>query len=148
MPSGLYLPRYLIAERRGKPVNVVFYFCKRTNHILVGADEKTPMHPALIQRGYEKVVCRDAHTVDLWSQKLRDQEMRDQDIERQKQEEMEGPTRTYLRHWIQERISSAPDQFSRDAARYYLEKMDRQETERAKHRRISYQHCEAAEDGK
>jgi hypothetical protein len=145
VPSGLYLPRYLVQGR--KPTAIVFYYCSRTDRILVGAPEVFPVPKPLADEGYQKIVCRSAHDVEVWSKKLQKQEARDQEIEKTARHGIEGPMRDKLRSEVVYARDHASNAFNRDALQHYLEEIDRADSRREKETSISYMHCEAAEEG-
>lgn len=142
--GGLWIPDHL--KPAHKPVNIVFWFSKRLNHINVGLPEQYPIPRVLVNLGFEKVVCRTAHDVDLWSQKLRDQEKRDSEMSDEQRYEFEGPLRAELRKDLVSRMLNSRNQLNRDFCKAALQRMDDDE-EKHKLKRESYMHCEAAEDG-
>lgn len=143
--TGLWIPDHL--KPAHKPVNIVFWFSKRLNRINVGLPEQYPIPQVLVNLGFEKVVCRSAHEVDLWSQKLRDQERRDEEMTDEQREMFEGPLRAELRKELVHKMMHSRNQVNKDFCRAALARMDEDE-ERRKLKRISFQHIEGFEDGK
>jgi len=142
MPSGLWLPRRYL-----KPTAIVFWYSEKLNRIRVGAPEAYPVPEHLQYEGYNKIVCRNAHEVEVWSQKLRDQERRDKEIEDAKREAIEGPIRDAIRSELVYKRDHARNAINRDAMQRAIENHDEAEDRRRKETSISYMHVEAAEDG-
>jgi len=143
--AGLWIPDHL--KPAHKPVNVVFWYSKRLNRINVGLPEQYPVPQVLANIGFEKIVCRSAHDVDLWSQKMRDQETRDEELTDEQRELFEGPLRAELRKDLVYKMMHSRNQVNRDFCRAALQKMDDDEARR-KVKRESIMHAEGFEDGK
>jgi len=143
--TGLWIPDHL--KPAHKPVNIVFWFSRKLNRINVGLPEQYPIPRVLVNLGFEKIVCRNAHDVDLWSQKLRDQERRDEEMTDEQREMFEGPLRAELRKELVSKMMNSRNAINRDFCRAALQKMDEDEARR-KVKRESFMHVEAAEDGK
>ena len=143
--GGLWIPDHL--KPAHKPVNIVFWFSRKLNRINVGLPEQYPIPRVLLNLGFEKVVCRSAHDVDLWSQKLRDQEKRDSEMSDEERYNFEGPLRAELRKDLVSRMLNSRNQFNRDFCKAALQRMD-DEDAKQKMKRISFQHVEGFEDGK
>jgi len=141
MPSGLWLPRRYL-----KPTSVVFYWNQTTNHIINAIlPEIYPVPYPFNEQGYQKIVCRSAHELQIWSQKLRDQERREQEIEQAHRKAIEAPVRDALRRELIDAARNAHDNLNRDAARHALAKVDEMEGDQQR-TRTSYQHMEAREE--
>jgi len=143
--AGIWVPRDLApAVRR---VAVVFYHSKKLNRIVVGAPEEYPVPKVMQAMGFNKVVCRSAHEVEVWSQKLRDQERRDEEMTDAEREAFEGPLRAQLRADLMNRMANSRNAVNREFCRQALENMDAAE-ERQRTKRESMMHCEGFEAGK
>lgn len=142
--AGIWVPDHLKGGR--KFVAVVFYFNRKINRMLVGAPEQFPIPRLLRNAGYEKIVCRNAHDVDLWSQKMREQERRDEEMTEQQRDAFEGPLRALLRQELVTKMLNSRNAVNREFCRAALQRMDEDEARR-KVRRESWMHIEAAEDG-
>jgi hypothetical protein len=142
MPSGLWLPR-----RYCKPTSVVFYHNPKTNHIINGFPDIYPLPDYYAVRGYQKVVCRDAHTMEIWSEKLRDQERREKEIEDAKREAIEGPVRDALRQQMVHTRDHTTDPKNREFLRRAVENAEEYDRQREKETRTSFQHMEGFEEG-
>jgi hypothetical protein len=143
--AGLWIPNHL--KPAHKPVAIVFWFSRKLNRINIGLPEQYPVPAILANLGFEKIVCRNAHDVDLWSQKVRDQEKRDSEMSDEQRYAFEGPLRAELRKDLVSKMINSRNQLNRDFCRAALQRMDEDE---AKHKmdRVSFQHVEAFEDGK
>lgn len=145
MPSGLWLPRRYVQAR--KPVATVFYYSQRLDRILNGFPEPFPVPHALAEEGYNKIVCRNAHEVEIWSERLRQQERRDREMEAMKREAIEGPIRDALRAELVYSRDHARDAKNRDAMQRAIENADTYQHQREKETSISYMHAEGYEEG-
>jgi hypothetical protein len=142
MASGLWLPRRYL-----KPVATVFWYSEKLDRIRVGAPEVFPIPQELQAEGYNKIVCRNAHEVEIWSQKLRDQERRDKEIEDAKREAIEGPIRDAIRSELVYKRDHARNAINRDAMQRAIENHDEAEDRRRSEKSISYMHSEGYEEG-
>lgn len=137
----------------GKPkparkfIAIVFWFSKKLNHIRVGAPEFYPIPRNLVLLGYEQIVCRTAHDVDRWSQKLRDQERRQREQSDAQRDAFEGPILTKMRDDLHHQMANARNAINREFVRQALVKLDEYQDRRLKEKIESYMHVEAAEDG-
>lgn len=143
--SGLWIPKHLKGGR--KAVSVVFWFSERLNRVQVGLPENYPVPIVLANLGFNKVVCRSAHEVEIWSQKMRDQERRDEEMTDEQRDAFEGPLRAELRKELVSHMMNSRNAVNRDFCRAALNKMDDDE-KRRKVKRDSWMHQEAAESGK
>jgi hypothetical protein len=144
--SGIFVPDHLWKPAR-KFVAVVFYFHTQSNRIAVGAPDEYPIPKLLARAGWEKIVCRTAHDVDLWSQKMRDQDRRDEEMTEEQREAFEAPLRALLRQELVTKMLNARTPINREFCRAALQKIDEDEARR-KIRRESYMHAEAYESNK
>jgi hypothetical protein len=144
--ADLYIPKHL-AKPAHKPIAVVFWFSTKVNRILIGLPEAHPIPPILRNLGFNKVVCRSAREVEIWSQKMRDQERRDEEMTDEQREAFEGPLRAELRKDLVSRMLNSRNAVNREFCRQALLNMDAEE-ERQKHKRESLMHIEGYEDGK
>ncbi len=138
--TELWLPKHLRPAR--KPIAVVFYYSKTLDRIMVGFPENYPA-----PKGFEKIVCRTAHDVEIWSEKMRQQDKRDEEMTEEQRELVEGPIREYARKQLLHLMANARNSINKEFCRVALAKMDA-DAEKRKMKRESYQHIEAFEDGK
>lgn len=143
--TGLLIPEHLKGGQ--KRVAVVFYHSKKLNHITIGAPENYPVPQIMVNLGYDKVVCRNAHDVELWSAKMRDQERREAEKTDEEREAFEGPLRDMLRKDLVSRMMNAKDAVNREFCRQSIAQIDAKAEEAKKMKRVSFMHAEAAEDG-
>ena len=143
--TGLIIPSHLKGGQ--KRVAVVFYYSKKLNHITVGAPEQYPVPPIMANWGYDKVICRNAHDVELWSAKLRDQERREAEKTDEEREAFEGPLRDLLRKDLVTRMMNAKDNTNREFCRQAIAQIDKKAEEVKKMKRESFQHIEGYTDG-
>lgn len=146
MHSGLWIPRHLKPAR--KTIAVVFWHSPKINRIVVGLPEQYPIPAVLVAQGFQKVVCRSAHEVELWSQKLRDQERRDAEMTDEERERFEGPIRAQMRAELVHLRDNARNAFNRDFCQRAIDQIDAMTEAASKVNRESYMHIEAFEDGK
>ncbi len=106
------------------------------------------MPQIMVNWGYEKIVCRSAHQVEIWSQKMRDQERRESEQTDEQREAFEAPLRSLLRADLVTRMLNAKDAKNREFCRWSIEQIDKKEEERRKMKRESFQHIEGYESGK
>lgn len=132
---------------RRKPIAVVFYYSALLDHIRIGYPEMFPVPDVLQLQGYEKVVCRNAHQVQLCSDKLRAQERRDEEKVTEQRAAFEEPLLNILRRDLHYLKATARNPMNRDMCQKALDKMEEYERKN-KMNRTSYQHIEAFEDGK
>ena len=137
--SSVWVPRHL--KPSNKIVNVVFYYSKTFDRILVGFPENYP-----VPHGFEKIVCHSAHDVELWSERLRKQERRDEEIKDEEREAIEAPVREYARRELQHLMANARNNVNRDFCRQALARIDEME-KKAKMKRESFMHVEGYTDG-
>lgn len=142
--SGLWIPRHLKQAR--KTIAVTFWYSAKLDRILVGLPEQYPIPPVLQAQGFNKIVCRSAREVEIWSAKLRDQERREAEMTDEQRESVEGPLRAQLRRELVHLRDNARNAFNRDFCQHALDQIDEIEAKQ-KEKRESYMHCEAAEDG-
>ncbi len=87
MPSGLLLPRkYAQME---KPI--VFWFSSKLDHIMLPA---SPVAPP--PSGYQRIECRHAHEVSMWSRRLHRQEVRIYEMSDLERYEYEGKIQSHI----------------------------------------------------
>lgn len=144
MSANLWLPSHL--KPAHKPVSIVFWFSQKLNHIRVGMPEQYPIPPILAQMGYNKIVCRSAREVEIWSQKLRDQERIEAEMTDEQREAFEAPIRAQLRAELVTKMLNSRNATNREFCRWALQRMDDDE-EKRRVKKESYMHVESAEDG-
>ncbi len=142
--SGIWVPNHVKPGR--KFVAIVFWFSKKLNHIRVGLPEAYPVPPVLAKMGYEKIVCRNAHDVDRWSEKMRAQERREEEMTEEQRDAFEAPLRAALRKDLVDKMMHSRNPMNRDFCRAALKKIDEDESRR-KMKRESLMHVEGFEDG-
>lgn len=144
--AGVYVPKYL-AKPAHRAMAVVFWHSAKLDRVVVGLPEQYPVPAVLEKLGFQKVVCRSAHEVEIWSEKLRAQERRDEERTDVEREMFEAPLVAIIRSDIRARMIASPNAITREFCRNALEQMDRRERENQL-KRVSFQHSEAYEDGK
>src|SRR5215468_6588785 len=132
-------------EKYRKPVKTCFYYHPGTGRIEVGFPEEFDIPEPYKSQGYQKLIARDAHTLGIISEKMRDQDARDMEQSEAQRELVEAPIRQQLRAHLHFLRDHARDAFQRDAIRRLLDKLDLLEKRRrdALYNRLSYMHCEA-----
>lgn len=136
-------------DRRGKPVSTTFYYSPKLDRIEVGLPEAFAVPAEMAADGFQKVVCRSAHEVEIWSKKMADQDRRDMETAQATREIVEGPVQKMLRDNIHYLIAHAPSARQRTQARHLLKKMDLLEKRKLErlYERVTYMHQEAYEEG-
>lgn len=137
--ADVWVPRHL--KPANKPVNVVFYYSRKLNKILIGFPEEYPA-----PNGFEKIVCRSAHEVEIWSQRLREQERREEEMTDEAREAIEGPLRQYARQELQRLMANARNSLNREFCRQALLRIDEMERKN-KMKRETFMHAEGYTDG-
>jgi hypothetical protein len=137
---------YVPSSQAKQAISVTFWHSQKENRILNGLPEEYPIPPFMQLRGYNKVVCRSAHEVEIWSQKLRDQERRDEEMTDVKREMIEGPMRQAARAELLRLASNARNQLNRDFCLFAIQQIDAK-TAQMKVKRESFQHMEGYETG-
>lgn len=137
-------------DKYRKPIKTCFYRHPVTGRIEVGFPEEFDIPEPFKSQGYQKLVARDAHTLGIISQKMRDQDARDMEQSEAKRELVEAPMRQMLRDHLNFLRHHARDAFQRNAIRRLIQKLDLLEERRrdALYNRLSYMHQEGYEDGK
>lgn len=143
--SNLWIPKHLRPAQ--KRLAVVFYVQPSSGRIEVGFPEMFPVPKSLAQIGFQKVVCRTAADLELWSQKKRDQERRDEEMTDEQREAFEGPIRAWARQQLVTSYMNARNAINKEFCRQALEKLDEDE-KRRKMKRESFMHIEGFESGK
>jgi hypothetical protein len=143
--ADLWIPAHL--KPAHKAIAIVFWHSQKLNRIVVGLPEQYPVPAVLQQLGFNKVVCRSAHDVEIWSQKMRDQDRRDEEMTDEQREAFEGPIRQAIRADLHWKMMNSRNAINREFCRQALVKMEEDE-KKHKSQRESYMHVEAAEDGK
>jgi hypothetical protein len=144
--AGIWVPDKL--KPANKVVNIVFWFSRKLDHIRVGAPEWYPIPKNLVLLGYEKIVCRTAHDVEKWSQKMRDQDKRERERSDEQRDAFEGPILAKMRSDLHHQMANARNAVNREFCRQALVKLDEYQDRRLKEKIESYMHVEFAEDGK
>lgn len=142
--SGLWIPKHLQGGQ--KKISVVFYYQRSTGHISPGFPENFPLPKLLKNEGFEKIVCRTVHEVELWDKKCREQERREQEMTDEQREAVEGPIRAKARADLVSHMMNSRNALNREFCRQALLKLDEHE-ERMKMKRESFQHLVGYEDG-
>jgi len=143
--AGLWIPDHL--KPAHKTIAIVFWHSQKLNRIVVGLPEAYPVPKILQDLGFNKVVCRTARDVEIWSQKMRDQEKRDEEMTDEQREAFEGPIRQKIRADLHYRMVNSRNALNREFCRQALQKMD-QDEQKNRVTRDSWMHVEAHEDGK
>jgi hypothetical protein len=143
--ADLWIPSHL--KPANKPVSIVFWHSQKLNRIVVGLPEQYPVPSVLRHMGFNKVVCRTAHDVEIWSQKMRDQDRRDEEMTDAEREAFEAPLRQQIRADLQWKMMNSRNAINKEFCRQALIKMDEDE-QKHKVTRESFMHVEAHESGK
>jgi hypothetical protein len=130
-----------------KRIAVVFYFNATSQRIIVGFPENFPIPASYAKAEYQKIVCRSAHELEIWSKKLRDQERRDEEMTDEEREAFEGPIRAWARAELVTSMMNARNPINKEFCRFALEKLDEDERRR-KMKKESFMHIEGFESGK
>lgn len=136
--SKLILPRHLRNAQMSKPV--VFWFSKKLDHILLPA---SPVAPA--PKGYERIECRHANEVDLWSNRLRAQEKRIREMTDEERYNFEEPIRAHMLRELRANLAKAKDPVNREFLSRSIEMIERKREQRRKEFVETYMHAEGHE---
>jgi hypothetical protein len=87
---------------------IVFWYSKQLQHIMV-----PPSHVVPEPIGYERIECRHAHEVDLWSNRLRQQEQRVHQMTLEERYNFEEPIRQHMMDELRKNLRDAKDPTNR-----------------------------------
>jgi hypothetical protein len=136
--SELILPRHICNAQMSKPV--VFWFSKKLSHMMCPA---SPLAPA--PAGYERIECRHAHEVDLWSNRLRAQEKRIREMTDEERYNFEEPIRAHMLSELRANLQKATDPVNREFLARSIEMIERKREQRRKEFVETAMHCEREE---
>ncbi|SRR6266481_2200966 len=122
MPSGLLLPRQY--AQMEKPV--VFWFCPKLDHIMLPASTVAPP-----PSGYQKIECRHAYEVEIWSRRLRSQEQRFFEMTDLERFEYEGKIQSHIIEEMEVCLHAATDSRNKQFMQWFI---DRAKAQRASRR--------------
>lgn len=133
---SLLIPRRQV--QMSKPV--VFWFQKSTQFIML---PPSPVAPP--PKGFERIECRRAHEVDMWSRRLRRQEKRLHEMTEAERFEYEGKVQHSIIEEMKQCLANSTDALNRQFMAYFI----RQAEEKREKRRMEVietaMHCELKE---
>ena len=146
--SGLYLPKHLRKERQAQQgaqrqmsTPICFWYSKSLNFIM-----NPPSHLVPAPTGYQKIECRHAHEVDLWSARLRAQEKRIAEMTDEERDAYEDRIRVAALDEARANLAKMTDPFNREMAALIIKRMEESRVKAAKPTVVeSNMACEAKE---
>lgn len=134
--SGLYLPRK--QAQMSKPV--VFWFNKKADFIMC---PPSPVAPA--PAGFQKIECRHAAEVDMWSRRLRRQEKRIREMTDVERFELEGKVQSDIIEEMKRCLANSTDAVNKQFLAYFIQKAEEKRAARRMEVVETFMHCEAKE---
>jgi len=119
--SNLILPRQYAQMSQA----VVFWFSPKLEHILLPA---SPIAPP--PTGYQRIECRHAHEVDIWSNKLRAQEKRFFEMTDLERFEYEGKIQTFIIEEMETCLRNSTDSTNKQFMAWFLDQAKRKRASR------------------
>lgn len=136
--SNLILPRQYAQMENP----IVFWFSSKLDHIMMPASAVAPA-PA----GYQRIECRHAYEVDIWSGRLRAQEKRFFEMDDLQRFEYEGRVQTHIIEEMEVALKNCTDAKNKQFMAYFLDIAKRKRaSRRPPEMPQAYMACEA-EDG-
>jgi hypothetical protein len=121
MPSGLILPRQY--AQMAEPV--VFWHCPKLDHIILPA---SPIAPP--PSGYQRIECRHAYEVDLWSGRLRAQEKRFFEMTDLERFEYEGKIQSHIIEEMELCLKTSVDSKNKQFMQWFIQRAKEQRASR------------------
>ena len=100
--SELILPDYLRKRNAQMTTPICFWYSKKLQHIM-----NPPHHSIPAPAGYERIECRHAAEVDLWSARLRAQDKRIAEMTLEERYNYEEPIRAHMMQELRENLQKA-----------------------------------------
>jgi hypothetical protein len=134
--SGLFLPRKQAQMSKA----IVFWFNRSADFIMC---PPSPVAPA--PAGFEKIECRHAAQVDMWSRRLRRQEKRIREMTDVERFEFEGKVQSGIIEEMKKCLANATDQVNREFLSYFIKKAEEKRSARRMEVVETFMHVEAKE---
>jgi hypothetical protein len=119
---------------------IVFWYSKKLQHIMV-----PPSHLVPEPVGYERIECRHANEVDLWSERLRQQEKRIHEMTLEERYNFEEPIRAHMMAELRKNLANAKDPVNRQFLQRAIEKISEKREKMRKDVIESKMACESSE---
>jgi hypothetical protein len=120
---------------------IVYFKNDRTGEIRMGLPEQFP-----VSKGFDKVVCNNAHEAEAWSDKLRKYNLAKEGKIDEQREEFESAAAKEIRGNIHHLMANSKSKYGKVFMERYLERMDKADSRR-KMTREEYLHSEGYERG-
>jgi len=134
--SNLILPPQY--AQMAKPV--VFWFNRSADFIMLPA---SPIAPP--PKGFERIECRHAHEVDIWSRRLRRQEQRVREMTEVERFEYEGKIQSGIIEEMKRCLANSTDPTNKQFLAYFIAQAEKKREDRRLELAVSYMECEASE---
>jgi hypothetical protein len=135
--TNLILPRQYVQMENP----VVFWFSKKLQHIMLPA---SPIAPP--PTGYERIECKHAYEVDMWSRRLRRQEKRFFEMTDLERFEYEGKIQSYIIEEMELCLSRATDSKNKQFMEWFIRQAkEKRASRRAPKAPEAHMACEAEE---
>ena len=137
---SLWLPQGVRRQYAQMSKPVVFWFSKKLDFIMLPASTIAPP-----PTDYQRIECRHAHEVDLWSNKLRAQEKRLREMTDEERYNFEQPIRDHGIAELRKALQTANDPANRIFLARSIERLEQKREERRKEHVETYMAVEAQE---
>ena len=133
--TRLFIPRQVQMS-----VPIVFFWSQKLGHIICPPHWSVPA-PA----GYEKIECRHAREVEIWSERLQRQEVRFHQMNLEQRFYFEEPIRQHMMEELKKNWRDATDPKNRAFLARAIDKISAKREQLRKDVIESWMHCEAKE---
>lgn len=135
--SKLFMPR-----RNVQMATPIVFWVMRKPHFFI---MNPPSHLVPAPEGFEKVECRHAHEVELWSNRLRQQEKRIREMNDEERYNFEEPIRSLGLRVLRESLAKATDPINREFLSASIAVLEKKREARRKEVTETFMHVEAHE---
>lgn len=135
--SDLYIPKHLAR----KTLRIVFWYCRQADFIML---PPSPLAPA--PKGFEKIECRYAADVDMWSRRLRRQEKRMREMTDIERFEYEGKVQSSIIEEMKACLAKSTDETNRRFMEFFIKQAEAKRASRRMEVVETFMHCEAKEN--
>jgi hypothetical protein len=132
----------LLPRRNVQMATPIVFWVMRVPHFFI---MNPPSHLAPPPQGFEKIECRHAHEVELWSNRLRQQEKRIREMTDEERYNFEEPIRAHGLQVLRELLAKATDSVNREFLAASIATLEKKRELRRKEVVETYMHIEAHE---
>src|SRR6185437_15775678 len=136
------MSRLILPRKNVQMANPIVFWVMRVPDFFI-MNPPSPLIPA--PQGFEKIECRHAHEVELWSNRLRQQEKRIREMTDEERYNFEEPIRSYGLRVLREMLAKATDEKNRIFLATSIAALERKRELRRKEVVETFMHCESTE---